>query len=293
MPQKIDIHGLFLNPEEITELRLQKRISVFIPVFQEIPDTRKFFGRLIQSPVHKLQFVSHQPYGIILADAEQPDPSSYVVTYRDAVIERFLRGIGQAGKSIVGHIQDLLKIEISGSRRYRILQSGRQVKETTIREIPAKVRLLSGQWVDVFKDTPNYDFQGGTPYAVTEIGAASLMICTNKEIHVLFGAGVDATDEEVTSSYKELAEIYNQIQAKRDAAIEERKKQPLFQLPQINLQLPKVELPKVELPKVELPKIRFPFAFPNGGKEEAQIKPADETAQQDAADGEVGEEDKN
>lgn len=30
-------------------------------------------------------------------------------------------------------------------------RTGRNVKQTSIREIPAKVRLLSGQWVDVLR----------------------------------------------------------------------------------------------------------------------------------------------
>ena len=119
--------------------------------------------------------------------------------------------MGQAGKNVQGHIAELLKIEISGDRQYRILQSGRNVKQTSIREIPAKVRLLSGQWVDVFKSSPDYDFQGGTPYAITDVGASALMITTKDKNYVLFGAGVDASNDEVTSAYHSLAEIYNEI----------------------------------------------------------------------------------
>ena len=247
MPQKIDIHGIFIDPETITDLRMQKRISVFYPVFHEVSAEKSFFGRFssLGKTQHILQFDHQQPYGIILADVEQPDPSGYAVNYREAAIERFLRGIGRAGKNIAGHIQEMLKIEISGDRQYRILQSGRNVKQTSIREIPAKVRLLSGQWVDVFKSSPEYDFQGGTPYAVTDAGSSALMICTKDRIYVLFGAGVDASDEEVTASYHALTDVYNQIQAAKDAAIEERKKRPRFQMPQINIQLPKVELPKI------------------------------------------------
>ena len=36
MSQKIDIHGLFIDPETITDLSMQKRIAVFYPVFHEI-----------------------------------------------------------------------------------------------------------------------------------------------------------------------------------------------------------------------------------------------------------------
>ena len=261
MPQKIDIHGIFIDPETITDLRLQKRISVFYPVFHESESSPSFLGRFSSSQKHILKFDHQQPYGIILADAEQPDPSSYVVNYKEAAIERFLRGLGQTGKSIAGHIQEQLKIEISGDRQYRILQSGRNVKQTSIREIPAKVRLLSGQWVDVFKSSPDYDFQGGTPYADTDIGSSALMICTKDKIYVLFGAGVDASDEEVVASYRALTDIYNQIQAKRDAALEKQKGQPSFQLPQINIQIPKIDLPKIEIPQI---RFQSPFVF---GKE--------------------------
>ena len=132
MPQKIDIHGLFIDPETITDLLLQKRISVFYPVFHEVNTVKSIFGRYAAVQRHILQFDHQEPYGIILADIEQPDPASYAVNYQEAAIERFLRGIGRAGKNLSGHITELLKIEISGDRQYRILQSGRNVKQTSI-----------------------------------------------------------------------------------------------------------------------------------------------------------------
>ena len=267
MPQKIDIHGIFIDPETITDLRLQKRISVFYPVFHEVSTGKSFFDHFSssQKPQHILQFDHQQPYGIILVDAEQPDPAGYVVNYREVAIERLLRGIGHAGKNIAGHMQEMLKIEISGDRQYRILQSGRHVKQTSIREIPAKARLLSGQWVDVFKSSPEFDFQGGTPYAVTDAGSFALMICTKDRIHVLFGAGVDASDEEVIASYRALTDVYNQIQATKDAAKEEQKSRRRLQMPQMN-----IHLPKVELPVIDMPQIRFQSPFVLGKKTEEQ-----------------------
>ena len=246
MPQKIDVYGLFIDPETITDLLLQKRISVFYPVFYEVEPTKSIFGRftLPQSKQHILRFDHQEPYGIILADPEQPDPASYVVNYKEAALERVLKGFGRAGKNITGHISELLKIEISGDRKYRILQSGRNVKQTSIREIPAKVHLLNGQWVDVFKSSPDFDFQGGTPYAVTDVNASALMITMKDKCYVLFGAGIDASNEEVLSSYYTLAGIYNEIQAKRDKAklnsanTENSKK--LIQMPQIKIQFPPV-----------------------------------------------------
>ena len=221
MPQKIDVYGLFIDPETITDLQLQKRISVYYPVFYEVETTRSFskiFSSLKPSFKHVLQFDHQEPYGIILSDVEQPDPSSYVVNYKEAAIERLLKGIGQAGKNISGHIAEMLKIEVSGDRQYRILQSGRGVKQTSIREIPAKVRLLNGQWVDVFQSSPEYDFQGGTPYAITDVSAAALMISIKGKIYVLYGADVDASNENVSSAYYALAKVYNQIQEQRDGA---------------------------------------------------------------------------
>ena len=280
MPQKIDIHGIFIDPETITDLQLQKRISVFYPIFHEVGATKSIFGRFSSTQKHILRFDHQQPFGIILADPEQPDPSSYVVNYREAAIERFLRGFGQTGKNLAGHITELLKIEVSGDRQYRILQSGRNVKQISIREIPAKIRLLSGQWVDVFKSSPDYDFQGGTPYAVTDVGSSALMIGTKDRIYVLYGAGVDASNEEVITSYKMLTDVYNQIQERKDKAIEAQNGRPLFQLPQINIQLPKVELPKIEIPQI---RFQSPLIF--GKKEENQdVKELEEPGTNDSID---------
>ncbi len=259
MSQKIDIHGLFIDPLTIEDLRLDKRISVFYPVFHEVESLKSFFGRFSSSGhQHVLQFDHQEPYGIILADAEQPDPSNYVIIYKEAVFEQLRKGIVKAGNEIKGHLTEMLKIDISGDRQYRILQSGRVIKQTTIREIPAKAKLLTGQWVDVFKSTPEYDFQGATPYAVAEVASSSLMIRTKDKTYALFGAGVDMSDEEVINAYSGLTQIYNQIQIKKAEALEEKKGQPLFRFSQINIQLPKVELPKIEIPQIRL---QSPFAF--------------------------------
>ena len=267
MPQKIDIHGIFLDPETITDLSMVKRDCVMYPVFHEVPGSKSVFGRYGSSQKHIVQFDCHQPYGIVLAKTEQPDPSSYVVTYKEAVIERLFKGIGQQGKNIAGHITEMLKIDTSGDRQLRILKTGRRVEQISLREIPAKVKLLSGQWVDVFKNNPEYDFQGGTPYATTDVASGSLMICTTEQIYVLYGAGVDASNEEVTDSYHRLIEIYNQIQIRRDAALEEKKNKPKLQLPQINIQLPNISFPKLEKPQIHF---QSPITF---GKKKKETEP--------------------
>ena len=250
MPQKIDVHGLFIDPETITDLMLQKRISVYYPVFYEVETSKSFFDRFGSSQPYKhiLKFDHQEPYGIIMADVEQPDPASYVVNFKEAALQRMFKSFGRAGKNITGHIAEYLNIEISGDREYRILQSGRNVKQTSIREIPAKVRLLSGQWVDVFSSSPEYDFQGGTPFAVTDVASYALMIVTKDKNYVLYGSGVDVSNEEVNLTYHSLAEIYNQIQKRRDGVIEDKGQRPTLKIPQIDIQVPKIDLPKIKIP---------------------------------------------
>ena len=249
MAQKIDINGLFIDPESISDLLLQKRISVFFPVFYEIPQPKRFFNRSTTTQ-HILQFDHQEPYGIILADIEQPDSSGYVVNYKEAIADKIFKAVGKAGKNVVGHAAEVLKIDVSGDRHYRILQSGRNVKNVSIREIPAKVHLLSGQWVDVFKGNRDYDFQGGNPYAITDVGANALTITiVEKKVeryYVLYGAGVDASNEEVLSAYKILTELFNEIQARREEVISEQVKTHKL---------------RAELPKLSLPKIKFQSPF--------------------------------
>ncbi len=257
MPQKIDINGLFLDPETITDLSLQKRISVYYPVFHEIPKPKSLFKRLASDKQHILQFDHHEPYGLILADIEQPETSGYTVIYKVPISNKM---IVAAGKNVIGHALEKLKIDISGDRQYRILQPGRNVKKLTIREIPAKVQLLSGQWVDVFKSSPDYDFQGGTPYAITDVSSNVLLITTSDKKKVtyysLYGGGVDASDEAVLTAYKTLTEVFNEIQARRDAATTKSSEKMLDGKSEKSLPHPKAALPKIALPRI---KLQLPF----------------------------------
>lgn len=240
MPQKIDVHGLFIDPESITDLHLQKRISVFSPVFYEVAPKMSMRLFSASQQKHFLQFDHLEPYGIILADNERPDTASYVVNYKEAVADKIFKGILKTGKNVAGHIAEALKIEISGDRQYRILQCGRIVKLTSIREIPAKVHLLNGQLVDAFKSSPKYDFQGGDPYAVTDATAYALMIKTKDKCFELFGAGIDVSNDELLSIYHSLGIIYNDIQHKRDVAIANKKNKLRLHLPQMRNPLPHV-----------------------------------------------------
>jgi hypothetical protein len=47
MPQNLDIHGLFIDPETITDLWLEKRISISYPVFYEVAPKKTLRGLLI------------------------------------------------------------------------------------------------------------------------------------------------------------------------------------------------------------------------------------------------------
>ena len=63
---------------------------------------------------------------------------------------------------------------------------------------------------------------------------------------MLYGAGVDASNEEVLSAYKILTELFNEIQARREEVISEQVKTHKL---------------RAELPKLSLPKIKFQSPF--------------------------------
>ena len=63
---------------------------------------------------------------------------------------------------------------------------------------------------------------------------------------MLYGAGVDASNEEVLSAYKALTELFNKIQIKREETISEQAKTHKL---------------RAELPKLSLPKIKFQSPF--------------------------------
>lgn len=70
-------------------------------------------------------------------------------------------------------------------------------------------------------------------------------------------AGVDVSDEEVNTTYKALTKLYNDIQKKKES-INGQNGRHLFQIPQFNIQLPKMELPKIEMPQI---RFQSPFVF--------------------------------
>lgn len=260
MSQKIDILGMFIDPEQIQELALQNRFAVYVPFFEEVSSstvtTGTIFKRQITNPKRKLRYVNTRAYGIELAPNEQPSSSEFVVDYKTAVIERAIKSFGKIGKNTMGKINDMvLKIDTTGDREVRLLLPGRRVIATTIREIPAKAKLLSGQIVDVMKNNPEYEFLDGTPYATTNVEAKALFvrIGENKnhaQTYVLFGGGIDASDEQIINAYLTLTTLYNDIRNQKAS-------------PKLNSGEAKPNiLQKVQLPKFNLPvKIQSPLVF--------------------------------
>lgn len=100
MPRKIDVLGLFIDPETIIDLQLQKRISVYYPVFQELAQSKSIFKRSASPDQHIVRFDHQEPYGIIMTDKEQPDPASFAVTYAEAAIEKLLKDLRGTGKQL-------------------------------------------------------------------------------------------------------------------------------------------------------------------------------------------------
>ena len=265
MAQLIDIHGLPVDLEQVSAFRIVPREALYYPAYTETQETKtSLFARFGAQDKKKFRFVNLVPFGILLSPREKPHVGDYrVESFAEAAGQSILAGLGDAIVGVGNLIADALSIDTSGNQQLRILTTGRRVVNTRLRDIPAKVRLLSGKVSDIYKNDPIYPYLG-EPISPTIHRTKALEIKINRESFVFFGSGIDISDEEIDTTYHALLEAYNQLQKLK----EEKKAQPFFQFPKI--QLPNIQLPKIELPKLELPiKIQSPFVFGSKDKEPA------------------------
>ena len=131
---------------------------------------------------------------------------------------------------------DVLRIDTSGNREFRVLTSGRRITVIKLRDIPAKVRFLSGKESDVYKNDQYYPCLGEPIAPIIDV-IPTLVITVDKSTHVFFGGGIDLDDAETT--YRALFEVYNQFHAAAE------KKKPAISLPAIRL--PKLSMPAINL----------------------------------------------
>ena len=236
MPQLVDIHGIPIDLEQVTAFRVVPREVIYYPAYQETQDTRhSIFARFGQNDKKKFQFVNLVPFGILLEGRERPHIGDYKVeSFAEAAGQSILAGVGDFFTNAGNLIADALSIDTSGNIKFRILTSGRRVVEMRIRDIPAKVRMLSGKVSDVYKNDPIYQFLG-EPISPTINKTKALMLKTKNETFAFFGSGIDMADEEIDRTYHALLDSYNEAQKRLEEKKALEKGRPLIQLPRISI----------------------------------------------------------
>ena len=282
MPQLIDIHGLPLDLEKITAFKLVPREAIFYPAYKETPEMRSsIFARWNAKDKKKFEFVQMVPFGILLTDREKPHIGDYKVeSFAEAAGQNIFAGLEKLFSTAGNLIIDALQLDTSGNQSFRILTSGRRVVETRLRDIPAKVQLLSGKIADVYKNDPIYNYLG-EPISPTIHRTKALEIQVGRDTYAFFGNNIDLSNEQLEFTYKTLLNAYNEMQQRKDAKLADNKNRPLFQLPQINLQLPKIEFPKIDLSQI---RIQSPFVFEEKKDMQPEIKLAENNSQSDLSE---------
>lgn len=240
MSQMIDLCGTPIQLEQIKSFRLVKRECLYYPAYQETESqVASIFARFGAEKKKKFTFTQMVPFGILLSDKEKPCTGSYEIkSFGEAVTFNLLDSVGKAVGNVANLAADMLRIDTSGNKEFHILTQGRRVTSLRLRDIPAKVRFLSGKVSDVYKNDPIYDFLG-EPISPTVVAVPTLVVTIDKTQLVFFGGGIDLEDADAT--YQALFEAYNQYQA----ALEQKK--PSFALPKINFNMPKLSMPSIKL----------------------------------------------
>lgn len=252
MSQLFDLCGTPIQLDKIKDFRLVKRDCLFYPAYQEMEEqTFSFFARFGAEKKKKFKFVQMVPYGILLSDKEKPVNGGYEIkSFGEYAAMNVLASVGKAVGEVASIASDMLRIDTSGNKEYRIRTQGGRLETIKLRDIPAQVRFLSGKVSDVYKNDSIYEFLG-EPIAPIRAAVPALVVTVEKATHVFLGGGIDLPDAEAT--YHQLFEVYKQFQEES-----EKKKAPAT-LPKINLSLPKLNMPSI--------KIQSPFVI---GKKETK-----------------------
>lgn len=255
MSTLIDLCGTPIRLEDIRQFRLVKRDYLFYPAYQEVKEqTFSLFARKGASDKKKFEFVNMVPFGAVLNDKEKPCTGSYEVKYfGEAVTFNLLSDVSKKLGNVANIAADLLRVDTSGNSEYHILTQGRRITSVRLRDIPAKVRFLSGKVSDVYRNDSIYEFLG-EPIAPTIVAVPTLIVTVDKTTYVFFGNGIDLADAEAT--YQTLLSEYNQYQ-------EENKKEKTPVLPKINVNVPKLSIPAI--------KVQSPFVVKKSGEQNAGL----------------------
>lgn len=256
MNQLIDLCGTPIRLEKIKDFRLVKRECLFYPAYQEMEEqTFSLFARFGAEKKKKFKFVKMAPFGMLLNDKEKPQNGGYEIkSFGEAAALNVLSGVGKAVGNMANLAADMLRIDTSGNKEFRIRMQGGRLTNIKLRDVPAKVMFLSGKVSDVYKNDPIYEFLG-EPIAPTIAVVPTLVVTVEKATHVFLGGGVDLDDAE--AAYHQLFEMYKQFQE------ESEKKKAVATLPRINLSLPKLNMPSI--------KIQSPFVVSKKGTNDEAV----------------------
>lgn len=240
MGQLIDLCGTPIQLDKVKEFRLVKRECLYYPAYQEVADQSfSLFARLGSSNKKKFQFTKHVPFGILLGEKEKPSLGSYEIkSFGEATALHILEGAEKVVGGAASWVADMLRIDASGSKEYRILTQGRRLEKVRLRNIPAKVTFLSGKVSDVYKNDSIYEFLG-EPIAPTVVVVPTLVVVLEKTNYVFFGGGFDIEDAE--GVYHSLFGTYNQF------LVEREKSMHMPTLPKFSMNLPKLNMPTIKL----------------------------------------------
>lgn len=240
MGQLIDLCGTPIQLEKVKSFRLVKREWLFYPAYQEIEvQTHSLFARKKDQDKKKFQFTKMAPFGMVLSEKEKPSAGSYEIkSFGEAAALNVLDGLGKAVSNVAGLAADLLRLDTSGNKEFRLMTQGRCLTKIKLRDVPAKVAFLSGKVSDVYKNDPLYQFLG-EPISPTVVAVPTLVVTVERTTYAFFGGGIDLEDAEAT--YQALLQAYNQLQ--EDA--KNTKGQTLF--PKFNVNLPKLSIPSIKL----------------------------------------------
>ena len=242
MSQLIDLCGTPIQLDKVKSFRLVKRECLFYPAYQETEaQAFSLFARFGAENKKKFKFTQMVPFGILLSDKEKPTTGSYEFkSFGEYAASNILADVGKALGNAASLAADMLRIDTSGNKEFRVLTQGRRVTDIKLRDIPAKVMFLSGKVSDVYKNDPIYEFLG-EPISPTVVAIPTLVVAVDKANYVFFGGGIDLPDAEAT--YHALFEAYNQSQTNAG-----KKK--------ISAGIPSIKLPKVDLSAISL---QLPF----------------------------------
>ena len=236
MAQLVDIHGIPMDLEQVTAFRVVPREVIYYPAYQEIQNTKfSLFARMGNQDKKKFEFINLVPYGILLEAKERPHIGDYKVdSFAEAAGQSILAGLGDLIENAGNMIADIFSLDTSGNMKIRVLTTGRRVVDARLRDIPAKVRMLSGKVADVYKNDQIYQFLG-EPISPTINRTKALMIKAHNETFAFFGSGIDMTDEEIDRTYHSLLGSYNQAQKRLEERRAQERNRPLIQLPRISI----------------------------------------------------------